>query len=233
MFADDAVNRSRKEEGTTLQRYARARQLLDRLKGRVTPDALADLLRDKQGVDDKPLGWGNRNTIDALIACHAVVMDVTAGHLWVAAWPHAEGTFVGVDVMAMLGTAQENSGGMGRPEFAADLPAIGRGQNSMMVTGPDGLAPWAHWEASRRAVEQAIAALKRGDAAAALTAADEAIRENPDFYLGQEIRGRALLERGDVTGAGAAFRRALALDPPYLKRRTELEGLIRQCDIHN
>jgi predicted exporter len=232
VFANDPVNRSRKDEGTTLQRYARARQLLDRLQGHVTPDALAALLRDKRGMDDKPLGWGNRNSIDALIACHAVVMDVTAGHLWVATWPNAEGSFLGVDLMAMLDSGQ-GAGGKGKPEFNADLPAIGQGQNSMMKAGPDGTDPWTHWEASRRAVDRATAALKRGDPAAALVAADEVVRENPDFYLGHDLRGRALLRQQDFAGAKASFQRALALDPPYLKRRNELEGLIRRCDIHD
>lgn len=225
-FEHDPVNRSRQEEGTTLQRYARARQLLDRLEGRVTPDALAALLRDKRGLDDKSIGLGNRNAIDALIACHAVVMDVTDGTLWVAAWPHAGGTFIGVDIMAMLDR------GAGLAEIDAEMPPLSGGQDSMMAFGPDGLSPWARVLESRQAATQAGLALARGDAPAALASADEVIRLNPDFFHGHELRGRALLLQGDASAARLALRRALSLDPPYRKRRSDLEGLIRQCDTH-
>jgi Tfp pilus assembly protein PilF len=103
----------------------------------------------------------------------------------------------------------------------------------MMVAGPDGVTPWQRVLASRAAAERASAAIKRGDAAGALVAADEVVRENPAFYLGHELRGRALLQRGDKAAAKAAFQRALELDPPYLKRRNDLEGLIRRCDTHD
>ena len=103
-FSDDPVNKERRDEGTTSQRYARARQLMDRMKGRgeLTVEGLASLLRDKRALDDKDVGYGNRNAIDGLISCHAVIMNATKGEMWVAAWPNAEGAFIGVDVMAML-----------------------------------------------------------------------------------------------------------------------------------
>jgi hypothetical protein len=225
-FELDPVNRSRREEGTTLQRNARARQLLDRLQGRITPGDLAGLLRDKRGLDDKAIGLGNRNAIDGLIACHAVVMDVTAGHLWVAAWPHAEGTFLGVDVMAMLDR------GAGHVEIDAGLLPLPGGQDSMMAPGPEGVSPWKRVLESRTAAARSATALARGDAGAALASADEVVRLNPDFYHGHELRGRALFLRGETSAAKAALQRALDLDPPYRKRRNDLEGLIRQCDTH-
>jgi len=225
-FANDPVNRGRAEEGTTTQRYARARQLLDGMAHQVTPESLAALVRDKKGLDGKSIGLGNRNAIDGLIACHAVVMDVTTGQMWVAAWPYAEGKFIGVDVLKTL----EQGPGNFQVDAPASPPFIG--EDSMMAAGSGGGASaWQRVQASRVAARDAEAALAHGTLERALALAEEAIRANGDFYLGHELRGRALLKRGDFAGAKAALQEALRLDPPYAKRRAAIEGLIKQCDI--
>jgi Flp pilus assembly protein TadD len=90
--------------------------------------------------------------------------------------------------------------------------------------------PWPQVNASRSAAEQCVAAIRARQADRAVELAGEVIRENPDFYLGHGLRGRALLMRGDKTGAKVAFERALELDPPYRQRRDEIKGLIEQCE---
>jgi hypothetical protein len=223
-FADDPVNRERESDGTTRQRYARARELLDRLSGRVTPEGLVGLLRDKQGLHDRPLGLGNRNAIDGLIACHGVVMDVTAGKMWVGAWPYVEGPFAEIDVLAML------SHSAGNPTFSAAIVPTLIAEDSMMASKVGQPSGWDQLRASRAAQQEAAAALVAGDLDVALSRSGEAIRENPDFYLGHEFRGRVLFRQGDKSGARAEFARALELDPPYASRRSAIEGMLQQCD---
>jgi predicted exporter len=229
-FRDDPVNRERKADGTTTQREARARQLLGRLAHQVTPAALAGLLRDKQGLDDKPLGWGNRNAVDGLIACHSVIMDATAGKMWVAAWPYAEGAFVEIDVLRML-----NAAAAGKAELWRETPtpvSTSLPQDSIVERPPTAgsRSDWDRVLAARAAAEAAVAALRAGRSRDALAAAEETVRDNPAFYLGHELRGRALLQLGDRAGAKAALEQALRQDPPYAQRRAALEGLIHQCD---
>ncbi len=224
-FADDPVNEERQAEGTTTQRYARARPLLNRMEHQVTPEALAGLLRDKMGVDDKPLGLGNRNAIDGLIACHSVIMDVTAGKMWVAVWPNAEGAYIGMDVLAMLDHS------VGQVEYVGDSAPSRLAEDSMMVAGPgDGRSPWERLLAARAAEKSAEDALAAGSADLALSFAENVIRDNPDFYMGHELRGRALLMRGDAAGAKAELMEAMKQDPPYAQHRTAIEGLLRKCD---
>ena len=51
------------------------------------------------------LGPGNRNAIDALIACHSAVFDLTARNAYVAAAPHTLGRYVcfDLDLLASAG----------------------------------------------------------------------------------------------------------------------------------
>ncbi len=220
-FINDPVNKERRDDGSTVQGNARARQLLDRIHHQVTVPNLAALLRDKKGLDDKDIGYGNRNAIDGLIACHAVSMDVTTGELWVAAWPNAEGAFIGVNVLSMLDSAVDHP--------ALEAPA------SPSIVPPDNImtnGTWSLIEAGRDAEKAVDAALHISDFKEAEINARRIIQDNPSFYLGHELLGRALFYENDFAGAKAELQKALSLDPPYAQRRTAIEGLISRCDTH-
>jgi hypothetical protein len=224
-FADDPVNKGRISDSTTMQRYQRARELLDGMKGSVTPEKLAGLLRDKKGVGGKDLGYGNRNAIDGLIACHSVIMDVTAGRMWVAGWPNAEGEYLCFDVLGLLsgsGVAASAPEGEGEDVSRGAIPA-----DRILTDGPP--STWQRVLAGRRAGERAQAAFAAGDLRGALAAAEEVVAANPGFYLGHALRGRALFGLGRYEEAKAALERALDADPPYAARRKGLEELLEQC----
>ena len=81
------------------------------------PSAVA-ILRDRRGADGRDLGPGNRNAIDASIAAHSIVLDLTHRRAWVAAAPHTLGPYVPVDLEAVLASAD------GPPSPAAEpIPA--------------------------------------------------------------------------------------------------------------
>ena len=214
-FQNDSVNRDRIQRGTSQQRFDRASELLKRINGKVDQHTLAALLRDNKGLGDKEIGLGNRNAIDGLIACHGVIMDVTAGRMWVAAWPCVEGTFVYVDAMRMLGESPA--------DFQHD-PGMNVPADPVMTDGR-----WDRFLVSRGAWKLSAAALDRKDGATAAARARQAIKANPDFYYGHELLGRAMLMRDDKAAAKVSLQRALALDPPYAERRTSIEEFLRQC----
>jgi hypothetical protein len=101
-LAGDAANREVEQSTSTLERRARLDELLARLRpGARVEDAIA-ILRDKRGVGDVPLAAGDRRAIDASIATHGVVMDATAGVIWVSEGPHLRGRFIRFDIGRLL-----------------------------------------------------------------------------------------------------------------------------------
>jgi hypothetical protein len=88
-----------RDHTTTLARRAR----LDELLGNVVP-ASADvasavsMLRDHTCAGGVTCELGDRRSIDALIATHGVVADVTDRVLWVSKGPHLSGQFVRFDL---------------------------------------------------------------------------------------------------------------------------------------
>jgi isopenicillin-N N-acyltransferase-like protein len=63
---------------------------------------VVSLLRDKRGKGNVDLPLGHRSAIDALIATHSVVMDLTGRELWVSEGPHAAGRYLRFDLARLL-----------------------------------------------------------------------------------------------------------------------------------
>jgi isopenicillin-N N-acyltransferase-like protein len=79
------------------------KERLDELLGRTpdgsaTPETALAILRDHGCARGAACELGDRRSIDALIATHGVVADLTARTLWVGVGPHLSGRFVPVDV---------------------------------------------------------------------------------------------------------------------------------------
>lgn len=85
---------------TSRKREARLETLLreDAERGSLDVVASVAILRDRRSVSGVDLGPGNRYAIDALIATHSVVFDLSARRAWVATAPHTLGSYVPIDL---------------------------------------------------------------------------------------------------------------------------------------
>jgi hypothetical protein len=100
--AGDPANVRVRERTSTLDRRARADELVAALGRPATVADAVALLRDRRGKGGAELPLGDRRAIDALIATHGVVMDATERTLWVSESPHLLGRFVAFDLRALL-----------------------------------------------------------------------------------------------------------------------------------
>jgi len=92
-LAGDPRDTRVRRETTTLARRARIDGLLARLPHGATPETALALLRD-HGCEAEACPIGDRRTIDAFIATHGVVADLTTRTLWISAGPRLTGRFV-------------------------------------------------------------------------------------------------------------------------------------------
>jgi len=117
-LAEDPRNVEVKNRTTTVPRKKRIDQVLAELpaKGGSVPRAIA-MLRDHGCADEPSCALGDRRAIDALIATHGVVADLTTKTLWVSEGPHLSGRFVKVDPTLLV----QGNDALGEPEtFPAD-----------------------------------------------------------------------------------------------------------------
>jgi hypothetical protein len=208
MFAADRRNDHLKRYLTSGARLDRMEELLRERSGQIDPAGALDILRDKRGPGGEPLGLGNRNALDAIIATHSVVVDASDLVLWVGAGPHASGKFVAFDLTRELGagtraaTAREGTAASEPADLAADP-----------IVDTQEFADYRLAQAALRSATQ-LRALGRRDRA--LDEARVAVGAEERSPEAQQLLGDLLWERGERDAARAAYRRFLQLHPPYL-----------------
>jgi hypothetical protein len=194
-MAGDAENARRMRDDTTVSRRARLEELLD--AGPVTPARAVAILRDRRTVR-QTVGLGHRGTIDALIASHSVVFDLTARRLWVSRGPHTLGPYLAYDLDAVFG-------GNATFDESADIPA-----DPLLADGT-----YDRFRQGLARFEAAKALLDDGRAKEAVEAARAGLELAPDHPPGLYLLGRACAAAGDAEGARRAWARFLDQEPPY------------------
>ncbi len=194
-------------ESTSVSRYARMDELLRSGRGTINPVRATEMLRDRKLPGGVAAGDTHRGTLNACIATHAVVMDMTDGIFWAASPPNQLGRFVAFDVQNFDRVLPERS-------LPAD-PVVASGQ-------------YEKTRQARTLLRSGTSALKQGDAQTALKSAEEAEVLNPGFYQNAALRGRALLKLGRRDEAKIAFTAAIAAHPAFLAEKRELEEGLRR-----
>jgi len=211
-LAGDAGNRVYLEEGTSAARRARLAELVESASGSIDVEAAVAILRDRAGVGGKPLAAGNRSAINAMIATHSVVADVTAGILWVSRGPHQLGE---LDAYALerFGTAEPPA-----PSIPAD-PALTDGTYARL------LAEHALLESCRGELEGS-GRLAQGS----FEALEATLHPGPLSPDVLELLAKALEAAGRRGDALVYYRQALEADPPFLANRKALAESIRRLE---
>ena len=95
-YADDKKNKKHKLESHSQYRYDRMTELLKEEK--VTPKLAVDILRNREGLADKKIGYGNEKALNQLLAHHAIVFKPTQLKVWISSNPYQLGEFVSYDL---------------------------------------------------------------------------------------------------------------------------------------
>jgi tetratricopeptide (TPR) repeat protein len=93
LFAKDYNNNKNIVESSSQNRRVRMQQLLAGA-GAIDPQKAAEILRNREGINNKDIGIGNEMAINQLIAHHAVIMQPEELLMWVSTAPWQEGKMV-------------------------------------------------------------------------------------------------------------------------------------------
>jgi isopenicillin-N N-acyltransferase-like protein len=204
---DDPRNTNYMNEATSVSRDARLKELIRQNNGKIDPALAVNFLRDRDLPGGIFAGNGNRDSLDAFIATHAVVMDLTSGIFWAASAPNGLGKYVAFDVN----------------DFNHELPALTIPAAEILTNGEYGRARQA-----QAYLTDGLIALKKSDWPTALQLGEKAETLNPGFYQNATLRGRALRGLGKRDEAAAAFTQALAEHPAFLKEQQQLQDWLQQ-----
>ncbi|MBO9699238.1 MAG: hypothetical protein J7604_03455 [Sporocytophaga sp.] len=97
VYANDPLNIQNKKESSSLYRYERMNQLIGKYP-KIGVKETAQILRNKNGLNDKELGFGNERAMNQLIAHHSVIFKPTLRQVWVSSNPYVLGAYVAYDL---------------------------------------------------------------------------------------------------------------------------------------
>jgi len=96
-YAEDKKNRKHILESHSQYRYEKMEELLDE-SPKVTPEIAVDILRNKEGLGDTEIGYGNEKALNQLLAHHGIVFKPEDLMVWVSSNPYQLGEFVAYDL---------------------------------------------------------------------------------------------------------------------------------------
>jgi predicted choloylglycine hydrolase len=111
-FQSDALknnerNQNQIKNSHSQYRYDRMEELLDENK-KITPQIAVDILRNKEGMNNLPLGYGNEKALNQLLAHHGIVFKPSQRLVWVSASPYQLGEFVCYDLNTIFKKKKNN-----------------------------------------------------------------------------------------------------------------------------
>ncbi|MEO9891951.1 C45 family peptidase [Aurantibacter sp.] len=106
-YAKDKNNQEHILESHSQYRFERMEELLDK-QPKITPKIAVDILRDKKGLNEKELGFGNEKALNQLLAHHGIVFKPEDLMVWVSSNPYQLGEFVAYDLNEIFAERDQN-----------------------------------------------------------------------------------------------------------------------------
>jgi predicted choloylglycine hydrolase len=213
-YANDKKNQKHILESHSKYRYERMEELLEE-KSKVTPEIAVDILRNREGLDDDSIGYGNEKALNQLLAHHGIVFQPEDLLVWVSSNPYQLGEFVAYDLNEV---------------FNGESP-IGKtiSQSQMTISKDPFLEAQAYrdYEMYRKLRDKIEKAIQNetdisNEKLALLT------ELNPDFWEAHYLVGKYNLNKGYDTVALKAFLEAETKEITTLPDREMIEKHIKK-----
>ena len=93
VFANDSLNLKNIKESSSMYRFNRVGELVDKNQI-ISVNNTAEILRDQKGLKNKNIGMGNEKAINQLIAHHSVIFEPAKKLAWISVGPFQLGEYV-------------------------------------------------------------------------------------------------------------------------------------------
>ncbi len=202
------INQKHVKTSASAYRYARVEELLKRQdKNNVLKTA--SILRNQNGLNDKPIGLGNEKAINQLIAHHGIIFQPVKQLVWISTAPWQLGKFVCYDLKKVFSMLSSENKEIYEEELTIPADsflhsslyknALKFNQYRFPFHSRDNLLP------------------------------DSLIAWNPNSYQAYMIAGDLYLKKKDFKSAKLLYEKALQREIATLQEREYIEKSLRHC----
>ncbi|SDQ52457.1 Acyl-coenzyme A:6-aminopenicillanic acid acyl-transferase [Chryseobacterium soldanellicola] len=216
-YKDDKRNQKHIIESHSEYRYEKLQELLHENK-KLTPEKIASILRDKSGLKDEKIGYGNEKAINQLLAHHAVIFSPQKKLVWVSSNPYQLGEFVCYDLSEIFSGKRLKSG-----KFATSELNISK---DTFIDSQD-FKNYEEYKKLSSQIENAIDDKEK-------TLSDEFIVHyqslNPDFWLVYYQAGKYYFNKKNYSKAKTEFEKALTKEITTVPDKENVEKYVKKTN---
>lgn len=213
-YADDQKNKRHILESHSLYRYERMEELLEEAD-KVAPETVVSILRNREGLNEKPIGFGNEKALNQMLAHHGIVFQPEDLLVWVSSNPYQMGEFVAYDLNEIFSKGTRSPKPLARTE-------LNIAEDPFLYT--EAYRNYERYRTLREDIEMAIA---HGEHIAQ-EVLSEFVALNPEYWEAHYLVGTYNLQRGYDRLALAAFLEAESKEITTLPDREKVARQIRK-----
>lgn len=214
-YLSDKKNIKQIKETHSFYRYQKIQELLQK-SNKISPEYMAEILRNTEGLNKKSLGYGNEKAINQLLAHHGIIFKPEEKLVWVSSSPYQLGEFVCYDLEKIF-----NSDFQG--VISAQIQERNIPKSKFLST-----KEYENYE-KYRILEHKIETDLNININKIIDSQSVMQLENlnPDYWKAYFIIGKVLLQNKDKR-AKIYFEKSLSLEIPYSDERQEVEKYLKK-----
>jgi len=212
LFKNDTVNLSNIENSDSKYRFDRLQQLLS-LNDTITVKSAVAILRDRAGMNNKTLGYGNPKAINQLIAHHGVVFKPQQKLMWVSSNPYQLGEFQYYDLNKVFD-------GLSLSDDSLNIPA-----DSFLLSKD--FKKYEYFKKIKNSISKYVLlgipfSLKKGEE-------NQFIESNPESYVSYMALGDYYYENEAMAKAAQYYKQALEKEVASKQEREKISAQLKNC----
>src|SRR5690554_5141289 len=215
-YKNDTRNLKWIVESHSMYRFERMEELIAEEEKLNVPDAVA-ILRNKKGLDNKELGFGNEKALNQLLAHHGIVFKPESGKVWVSSNPYQLGEFVEYDLNEVFKNRD------GNPAIASVSNTQGNIPEDAFIHSKK-YTDYEEYRILERKVEKAISE-KESISPETISALQQ---KNPEYWKAYYLTGKYYFGKNYDAAAKLAFEKALTKEITTVPDKKNIEKYLRK-----
>lgn len=212
-YLSDKKNIKQIKETHSFYRYQKIQELLQK-SNKISPEYMAEILRNTEGLNKKSLGYGNEKAINQLLAHHGIIFKPEEKLVWVSSSPYQLGEFVCYDLEKIFNS-----------DFQGVISAQTQERNipkSKFLSTKE-YENYEKYRILEHKIETDLKTNKFIDSQSVM----QLENLNPDYWKAYFIIGKVLLQNKDKR-ARIYFEKSLSLEIPYSDERQGVEKYLKK-----
>lgn len=217
-YIDDKNNTETIRDSHSEYRYERMEELLSENE-KVGPEEAAGIMRNREGLSDLVIGYGNEKAINQLLAHHTVIFKPEQRQVWVSSNPYNLGELTGYDLNEIFSSGRQTPA-----VKSMQVPAMALPEDDFKYS--EEFKNYEEFRKQDRVIDKAIANEENLPA----WFIDSYQKLNPDHWKVYYSAGLYYYNKGYLAAAREQFQTALTKEITTLPARETIEGYLRKLN---